>query len=73
MEAITIGQNWSKLREQLTMGATPTDISKIQPLPLRLRKHLGKGNRKILRAKRLGYLLVDCVFYIRQGIYTYEI
>lgn len=39
----------------------------------RLRWHLRRGKRKIVKARRLVYLLLGCIFYIRQQSYTHKI
>lgn len=43
------------------MGSTPIDIFLTQSLQLRLREHLRRGGRKILRVRRgSGHLLAAC-------------
>lgn len=72
METNTEIHNYSKYRQQLDLWyQTPNNISTIQSLHWRFRKHL-RNSQKTVRARGLGHLLQDSCLYFKlcvQGLW----
>lgn len=62
-EVITENYNRSECRDQLTVSyPLPVYTSTMTPFHLRLKEHHGRGDRKIIKALRPGYLLWESLF-----------